>query len=171
MRSAQTRQTGFTMMELLVVIAIAAILTGLAVPSFRTMIDNAQRREASTAFYTALTRGRSEAIARNAPILICARDLATVNPPTCASSGNAWQNGWIVYTNTTPNVVLQVHEPLADGFTLSGVISPLSIDANGRVGTGVDYTLCKGSGDTTPRRISISRSGRVSLDAAGSCAS
>ena len=169
MRTAQTRQTGFTLMELLVVIAIAAILTGLAVPSFRVMIDNAQRREAATAFYTALTRGRSEAIARNAPILVCARDLATVNPPTCASSGNAWQNGWIVYINTTPNVVLQVHEPLADAFTLSGVTSPLTIRADGRVDTSVDYMLCKGSSDTNPRRISISRSGRVSLEAAGSC--
>ena len=43
-------QRGFTLLELLVVIAIAAILTGIAVPSFRAAIRNAEMRDASTAF-------------------------------------------------------------------------------------------------------------------------
>lgn len=160
---------GFTLMELLVVIAIAAILAGLAVPSFKTMVENAQRREASTAFYIALTRARSEAIARNTNISVCARSASVPDTPTCASSLSNWQGGWIVHSGTSTASPLLVHETIANGFTLTGVASPLVFDATGRIGTAADYLLCKGTGDSQPRRISVSRSGRVSLEAAGTC--
>lgn len=160
---------GFTLMELLVVIAIAAILTSLAVPRFKTMVENAQRRDASTAFYSALTRARSEAIARNANISVCARSASAADTPACVSSLSSWQGGWIVYSGSSATNPLLVHEAIANGFTLTGVVSPLVFDATGRIGTAVDYLLCKGTGDSQPRRISVSRSGRGSLEEAGTC--
>ena len=161
--------TGFTLMELLVVIAIAAILTSLAVPGFKTMVENAQRRDASTAFYTALMRARSEAIARNTNVSVCARSASAPDVPACAGSPGNWQGGWLVYSGSNSTSPLLVHEAIANGFTLTGVASPLVFDATGRIGTAADYLLCKGAGDSRPRRIRVSRSGRVSLEEAGTC--
>ncbi len=133
-------QNGFTLLELLVVIAIAGILAGLAVPSLRDTIQSANARAAATAFYTALNRARSEAIANNQPVLICARDATT--PTTCATgttASTAWSNGWIV-------------------------TSPLAFDATGRVGKTERFDLCRGTDTRYGRRITVARSGRVSLE-------
>ena len=162
-------QSGFTLLELLVVIAIAAVLTGLAVPSFRASIQSAETRDAATAFYGALTTARSEAIAHNDRINVCARDLTSLNTPTCVAataSSTAWKNGWIVYRGATPTThgPLLIHEPIADGLMLGTAASPLEFDAAGRVTTAVNYDLCRSVPDENGRRISVSRSGRVSLE-------
>lgn len=155
--------TGFTLLELLVVIAIAAVLTGIAVPSFRAAIQSAETREAATAFYSALARARSEAIARNTTVSVCARDVADPDTPACASSSSGWADGWIVYVGDPSNVI-QLHEPLMDGMTLGAVNSPLNFTATGRVDAATSYDLCPQSPDTRGRRITISRSGRVALE-------
>ena len=162
-------QSGFTLLELLVVIAIAAVLTGLAVPSFRASIQSAETRDAATAFYGALTIARSEAIAHNDRINVCARDLSDINTPTCVtatSTSSAWKNGWIVYRGALPttNGPLLIHEPVADGLMLGTAPSPLVFDSAGRVSAAVNYDLCRGVPDANGRRISVSRSGRVSLE-------
>lgn len=156
-------QTGFTLLELLVVIAIAAVLTGLAVPSFKATIQSAESREAATAFYATLVRARSEAIARNANISVCVRDIANPASPACSST-STWQNGWIIYAGSTPGSPIQVHEPLPDGLTLGTVASPLVFDSTGRVATAITFDLCRGVGDSRGRRVSVSRSGRVALE-------
>lgn len=163
----RTVQAGFTLMELLVVIAIASVLTGLAVPSFRDSMRSADARNSATAFYTALTRARSEAIASNNNVSICARDISNLNTPTCANGANstAWKDGWIVYTGATLTTTpLLIHEPLANQFNLGSVTSPLSFDSTGRVTTASDFDLCNTYDRTKGRRLSISRSGRVSLE-------
>lgn len=157
---------GFSLMELLVVIAIAAILTGIAIPSFRSTIQNAESRSAATSFYSALTRARSEAIARNVDINICARNLTDLNTATCATGSGAaaaWRNGWIVYQGATPTDVLLIHEPIANPLLLGGAAGVLTFQASGGVNVAANFDLCRGTGDANGRRISVSRSGRVSL--------
>ncbi len=156
-------QTGFTLMELLVVIAIAGILTGIAIPSFRGIILNAESREAATDFYSTLARARSEAIARNAEVSVCARDLADLDVPACLDDATDWQDGWIVYAGATPDTPLQIHGPLPGDLALTGVTSPLTFDANGRVATLATFDLCRGTPDTRGRQLTVSRSGRVAL--------
>lgn len=164
----RSAHAGFTLMELMVVIAIAAILTGLAVPSFKAMIDRGQMREAATAFYSALSRARSEAIARNQPVRVCARDPAAFDPPACADGGD-WADGWLVATTIGDIEQLQVHEPLAAAFTLDGVASPIMFNAAGRIAAGIDYQLCKAGSTAEPRQIRVSRGGAISLELAGAC--
>lgn len=154
---------GFTLLELLVVIAIAAVLAGLAVPSLRSSIQSAETREAATSFYTALIRARSEAIAHNAAVSVCARDVTNLNTPACATSSTAWKDGWIVFTTAVTNPI-QMHEPILDGLKLGTVVTPLVFDATGRVAAEVVYELCPQLPDTRGRRITVSRSGRVSLE-------
>ena len=160
-------ETGFTLMELLVVIAIAAALTGLAIPSFRASISSAESRDAATSFYSALARARSEAIARNVDINICARNVTNLNTATCftgSGAADAWRNGWIVYQGATPTDVLLIHEPIADLLLLNGAAGSLTFDAAGRVSLLANFDLCRGTGDVNGRRISVSRSGRVALE-------
>lgn len=164
------KEAGFTLIELIVAIAIASVLLGLAVPSFRGMIESAQRRQAATDFYSSLARARSEAIARNRSVSICVRDLTATTTPSCASNDNRWQNGWIVYPTASPTTPLEVHEGLADGFTLGGVTSPLEFRESGRVGTRAEFSLCKGAADSKRRLISVSPSGRVALEIKDTCA-
>lgn len=161
-------QSGFTLFELMFTIAIGVLVLTLAVPSFRQSIQSAQRRQAATDFYSSLTRARSEAITRNTPVRICARDLGS-STPDCASSGSPWQNGWIVYAGSSPTTPIELHEGLADGFSLTGVTSPLEFLGSGRTGSPAQFVLCKGSGDTQRRLINVSASGRVALEVSGSC--
>lgn len=58
-------QRGFTMIELLITIVIVAILAALAVPSFQSLLANAQIRTAAQALHDGLQLARVEAIRRN----------------------------------------------------------------------------------------------------------
>lgn len=158
-------QSGFTLLELLVVIAIAAVLTGVAVPSFRAALQSAEARTAATDFYSALNRARSEAIARNTTVSVCARDATELETPTCAEAGTAaWEDGWVVYVDSAPGTALQVGEPLGNGFTLGSIASPLSFLADGRAPAAVAFDLCHGERRSVGRRVAVSRSGRVALE-------
>lgn len=155
---------GFTLLELLVVIAIAAVLTGVAIPSFRAAMQSAEARTAATDFYSALNRARSEAIARNTTVSVCARNAAALETPDCAEAGTAaWEDGWLVYADNAPEITLQVGEPLTNGFTLGSIASPVSFLADGRAPAAIDFDLCHGERRSVGRRISVSRSGRVAL--------
>lgn len=155
---------GFTLLELLVVISIAAVLTGLAVPSFRDSIRSAESRTAATDFYGDLARARSEAIARNADVSICARDLSNPSVPACQSASSNWENGWVVYAGGSPASPIAIHAELPNQLTLQGVSSPLIFTAAGRVNASATFDLCRGSGDSKGRRLVVSRSGRVVLE-------
>lgn len=52
----------------MIAIAIMAILMGLAVPSFRTWLQNSQIRNAAESITNGLQKARAEAVARNANV-------------------------------------------------------------------------------------------------------
>lgn len=112
---------GFTMIELLVAIAIAAIMLGLAVPSFIDFMVRNRLVTYNNEFVASLAFARSEAIRRAGPVSVCKSSTGT-------SCGGAWSDGWIVFVNTdndSPAVVdagetvLRVHDALSSGYTLN----------------------------------------------------
>ena len=74
------RSNGYTLLELMITIAIVGILVAVGIPSFRVFSANAARREASTALYSAFQRARSEALARNAAVVVCPQDASSALP-------------------------------------------------------------------------------------------
>jgi type IV fimbrial biogenesis protein FimT len=64
------RSGGFTIIELMIVITVAAIGIGLAIPSFRGLIERKQLNGATEAVFQHLQRAKTQAIKRSRPILV-----------------------------------------------------------------------------------------------------
>ena len=87
---------GFTLIEMLITIAIAAILMGIAIPSFR-YITNANRIASElNGLLGDLQLARSEAIKEGRTITVCQSNNGT----SCSNTTN-WQGGWIVFSDPT----------------------------------------------------------------------
>jgi type IV fimbrial biogenesis protein FimT len=61
----KTKQSGFSLVELMVAIAVMSILLAIALPSFRSMIQNSKVRNAAESVANGLQKARAEAVARN----------------------------------------------------------------------------------------------------------
>ena len=66
---AHRRSLGFSIVELMIGITVMAILLSVAVPSFQTMMQNTQVRNAAEAISNGLQRARAEAVARNTHVV------------------------------------------------------------------------------------------------------
>jgi type IV fimbrial biogenesis protein FimT len=90
------------MVELMVTLAIAAILLGIAVPSFRDMLERNRVAAQSNDLLSGLQAARSESIRKNATHRFC--------------TSNA---GWVV---RTPTVATAIRENTLQGNTIVGNI-------------------------------------------------
>ena len=107
---------GFTLVEMLAVITISAILVALALPSFRQIVRSSQISSTSNALHASIDLSRSEAIRRNAPVIVC-RSLNPENvAPVCSSAAgngyaaNDWSPGWITFVKAPANLNNAVFE-------------------------------------------------------------
>jgi type IV fimbrial biogenesis protein FimT len=82
---------GFTTVELMVVVCILAILTAIAVPNMRGLIQTQRVKTASFDVFSGLTLARSEAIKRNVTV-------------TLTPAGGDWAGGWTA-SDVNGNVV------------------------------------------------------------------
>ncbi|HEY4447872.1 MAG TPA: GspH/FimT family pseudopilin, partial [Steroidobacteraceae bacterium] len=86
------RSAGFTLVELLVTVVVLSILLGLAVPAFRTFMQNDQQWVQQNNLVLALNAARSEAIKQDVfgGVQVC----SSTDGATC--TGSPWNQGWIV---------------------------------------------------------------------------
>lgn len=89
------RSRGVTLLELMITLAVAAVLLGLAVPSFGGMWRDTQRAVAVNAFIHGIFLARSTAIVRKQVVSIC----RSSDGQTCSNQTADWQRGWIVFVN------------------------------------------------------------------------
>ena len=94
----QNRSHGFTIIELLVTLAIAALILGLAAPSFNEFRRNGRLTGTANDFLGAVQLARTEAIKRQQPVSICATANPTSPAATCALGNFA--AGWSSSTST-----------------------------------------------------------------------
>ncbi|MFA7526735.1 MAG: GspH/FimT family pseudopilin [Ottowia sp.] len=168
---------GFTLIEMMVVIAITAILILIGMPSLRFLMErNAIASQVNT-FIGSVTLARSEAIKRNASVVLCRSenaDTADEQDLSCATTGD-WKSGWIVFmthdstSNFDPgegDVLLRVQGPFKDsGGIQQSQYKRIQFRNSGIASSGVSsFTFDSVSKNTAQmRRVCVSITGRVRL--------
>ena len=90
----QTKHAGFTLIECLVVISIIAILTTMAVPSFRQLKDHAQQLQVIYQLQAAVLMARHLSVVEQRAVLICpARAGMTMDMSHSPSCGENYAEG------------------------------------------------------------------------------
>jgi type IV fimbrial biogenesis protein FimT len=168
-----SNEGGFTLLELMVVVSIAAILLGIAIPSFNATIRNNRLTAYANELVTALNVARSEAVKRGQEVVV-------------RRTGANWENGWQVFVDidrTTPakenvldagtDIVLRVYPALRTPFTLRGDAANFPVFIRftpaGRSNAAGIFVVCDDSdGLATPvantsRLIMVNAVGRVSM--------
>lgn len=181
-------QSGFTLLELMVVLGIAAVLLAAAAPQFQQMSLSSARAQGGTMLLAAFNQARSEAIARNAGVVVCRRNyfISSGSPVCDMSSSGSWAQGWIVYRDSDATIdgsepdaaadIIAVYEPIGrvtaagddNAFTVLPAGNPayVSFASNGRTTQARSFTLCDASHRLKDsRRVEIALSGYVSLRA------
>ncbi|WP_299595519.1 GspH/FimT family pseudopilin [uncultured Microbulbifer sp.] len=87
------RQQGLTLIELMVTLAVLAIVIGIAVPSFSTMINNNRSLALGEELVSVMNYARSEAVKRGGRVSVC----GSTDGVTCNGS---WANNWLVVVDS-----------------------------------------------------------------------
>jgi type IV fimbrial biogenesis protein FimT len=110
---------GFTLIELVVVIAIIALLTTVALPTFRAFTQNNRSEVTSDLLVSSLNLARSEAFSRKKTVSICGLNEAQSE---CVNSTD-WVHGWVVFEDTSANglldpseIIIKIYNPFGDSF-------------------------------------------------------
>lgn len=103
----QQSNIGFTLIELMVVLAVMTILLTQAIPAMTGVMASGKLATLSNSFLSNLYLARSEAIKRNARVVLC----KSATGLTCAAEGG-WEQGWIVFPDVNNNAALDSGEAI-----------------------------------------------------------
>lgn len=159
------RQSGFTLVELLVTLAVATFLMSIAVPNFKTTIQNGRLVTQANDLLGALVYARSQAVTTGKNVVVCSSSTLS----GCSSSA-AWASGWIICQPDCSAAVniLRVHEAITGGNTLTNASNLASITfapPSGAV-TGVSglyFDVCDSRGASYGRAIYVYPSGQAKV--------
>lgn len=111
------KSQGFTLLELMVVIAIIAIVTTVAIPTFRAFTQNNRSEVTNDLMVSTLNLARNEAFTRKKTVTICGLNEAQ---NACVGT-KAWTNGWVVFEDEDSDgvldpteIILKVYNPFGD---------------------------------------------------------
>ncbi|WP_148717413.1 GspH/FimT family pseudopilin [Chitinolyticbacter meiyuanensis] len=93
------RQTGFTLIEAMIVIALISIILSIAAPSLRNMMQDSRLASASEEMLTSMMLARTEAIKRNARVMLCNSSDPAATSASCVTSSPDWKTGWLVFVD------------------------------------------------------------------------
>lgn len=168
---------GWTLIELMVVFVVMALLLGVGVPSFASMLREYRLTSFSNELHAAMWLTRSEAIRRGHRVTLC----TSADGLQCAD-GVGWNTGWIVFPDPNSNAQRDPAEevmrtrstpfPVIVGvgnIPLKHYLSYISTGASRTVGGALQMgtiRLCNGE---KQRRIIVSSTGRVRVERDESC--
>lgn len=139
---------GFTLVEAMVVIAIAAVLAGLGSSSFVWLMQSTRIRTAAFDLVADLDYARSEAIKRNAPVLVA------------PNTANTWESGWTVAV--VDGDVLRDHAALGPQLRFTNAPAEVRFNGAGRATLGAvgNFRICPPSGaSVNGRNVRVDPSG------------
>ena len=159
-------QRGFTIIELMITVTIAAIVMAIAIPSFRTVAQSSQQRNAVADLSTTLARARTDAAARRRSITICASSDQT----TC-SGAVTWETGWIIFVDTDGDGTLDaaeetlvVHPAFPSEVTIRMIPSNatrVTYNRDGLLANPVTFRYCDDRGLPSLRAIIVGETGSI----------
>jgi type IV fimbrial biogenesis protein FimT len=106
--TVKKRSSGFTMFELVIVMVIVAILAAIGLPSFKYVTVSNRISSELNGLVGDLQFARSEAVKEGVPITVC----VSTDSLTCAAGDSAWASGWIVFTDSNGNNVVDAGESI-----------------------------------------------------------
>lgn len=124
---------GVTLIELLVLLVLVAVFQTLAAPALSGLANSMRLSAGVNRFFSSVHLARSEAIKRNARVVLC--KSATGN--ACASTGG-WEQGWIVFHDANNNAALDAGEVLL--LREQALPHPIRLAGNSHVAGYVSYT-------------------------------
>ncbi|WP_051961880.1 GspH/FimT family pseudopilin [Methylobacter sp. BBA5.1] len=136
------RRSGFTLLELLIVIAIIGIIAGLAVPSYRDMIERNRLKQAVESLADDLKFARTEAIKRSADVTL------------------ALTTGWSYSITSAGNTLKTVQGSQFQGISLLGDSKSITFSFRRGTSNGTGATL---RSTKYKARVRISDVGRVRI--------
>ena len=139
-------QRGFTLIEAMVVISIAAILAGTSVSSFVWLNQATQIRGATFDLIADLDFARSEAVKRNADVVVAPRN-------------GDWVNGWTV---TFAGNLLRTRDAVGAAVGFTAAPPALTFDGGGRASLDTvirNFQICPPGGSVAGRTVRLDPSG------------
>ena len=163
MNSLKTMR-GFTVLELMITVAVTAVILSIGVPSFLGIIETNRTVTHTNDVVSALNLGRSEAVRRGTPIIVC----SSTDGANCSAS-NDWSTGWVIRTTSATPEVLRAWPARSGGAgVLSANVSQVQFQARGTLPPGAPPQLqlrlpnC-GDAENHGRDVSVNSAGRINV--------
>lgn len=156
-------QIGVTLIELIITLAVAAILTSLALPSFRQAMVSNRLTSINNEFMGAINFVRAEAIKRGQSITLC---KSTTGNACSTVNTTFWENGWIAFADNNANgdldvgeAVLQVWPSLPQLYTLRSTTFSdfIRYTPQGATTTTGSFAVCHNSEEEGAKAVIITR--------------
>lgn len=148
------RFRGFTTIELLSTLLIISVVSAMAAPSFLELIAKQRTKTAASELYFSLIKTRSEALKRNANIVL-------------TPISNDWRNGWEM--RDANNTVLDSHSALT-GVTVSSEVQSITYQNSGRIlGTTSPSFIISVNGSSAYSCVMANLNGRPYFKGSQSC--
>lgn len=169
-------QAAFTLIELMVTLAVLAVVIGVAVPNFTSLIETNRVKTLAEDLASSINVARMEALKRGKRVSVCAST-------TGAACGGQWTDGWIIFVDgaasdaaalpviTTPLTdILRVQQKTGAGANI-GVTNDktfLRYTSTGMLGRTDNNTIAitvssSGCKSNVARKIDINLAGMVSV--------
>jgi type IV fimbrial biogenesis protein FimT len=158
----------FTLVELIITIAVVAVLTAIALPSFREIGIRMNVTSTTNDVVGALNTARSEAVKRGLPVAVV----------SVISGGGNWTSGWTINADTARDgtyiTILATHAAVPATYSLAakatgagGLDDRAAFSATGNLalGTLFDFSVCRPTSAANiaqSRRINVKGSGEIS---------
>lgn len=162
---------GFTLIELLVTIAVAAILLGVAVPSYIQLTHGNRASADANRVLRTLALARSEAVQRNQPVVLC---IVAAEKDACAQDVTTWETGFLMFADANRNgvfdsadeAIIQIERPWTSTSEIRGntnLTNSVTFDSGGRASQLGTLTVSVKASDDFVREVTISTTGRARI--------